>query len=274
MQLKLACPDDAKISGTYTIGPEGTLKLPYSVTIQTSGLTLAEVRREVIKGYKKYLTSPKISVSIGKRQYYVDVRGLVQKPGKYLVKSDSSLDFIISQAGGLLQGQDQSASAKFARIEQLGVSKLVRLRDYFSGREDLVPAWQGGETVFLQSEMGGNGISRSNGRTYVQMLGQVRQPGEYAHTGDDFYSYLELAGGPTDRADLNSVTLLRSTGEGRKPIQFQGLAGGKLPEIRAGDTIIVSADNPSNFEKGTRVVGGVTGIISALATVALLLVAL
>lgn len=269
--IELKGADDPKINGVFTVGPDGALRLPYDVLLQTTGLTLGELRSEVNQAYARYLTSPNIKISIAKKEYYVDVRGLVTKPGQYLVKGDSSLDYIISQAGGLLPGQDANVAAQFVRIDQLGVTNIIRLRDYFSGSQELVPAWQGGESIFFQSERGDRASAPQSGRNYVQLLGQVKQPGEYPFlSGADFYEYLIRAGGPTERADLENLVLVRSGPTARETIAFELEDSHLLPPLKAGDTVIVHADNPSSLEKKSRVIGGFAGIISTLATIILL----
>lgn len=270
-QIELKGAEDPRVNGVFSVGPDGNLRLPYDVLIQTTGLTLGELRTDINQAYARYLNAPNIKVSIAKKEYYVDVRGLVQKPGQYLVKGDSSLDFIISQAGGLLPGQDQNVAAQYVRIDQLGVTNVIKLRDYFSGSQELIPAWQGGESVFFQSERGDKASAPQTGRNYVQLLGQIKQPGEYPFiNGADFYDYLIRAGGPTDRADLENLVLVRSNQSTRETIEFKLDESHLLPPLKAGDTVLVNADNPSSLEKKSRLVGGFAGIFSTIATIVLL----
>ena len=130
-QIEIKCLEDQVVNGIFTIQADGVLKLPYEVKIDTSGLKLSSLKSELVNSYKKYLTNPKIDVSIFKKEYYVDVRGLVQKPGQYLVKEDSSLDFLISQAGGLLAGTEKNAAAEYVKIDQLGGYKCNQTKGLF-----------------------------------------------------------------------------------------------------------------------------------------------
>jgi protein involved in polysaccharide export with SLBB domain len=130
---------------------------------------------------------------------------------------------------------------------------------------------QGGETVFFQSE---RPRGATPGRDYVQVLGQVRSPGDYPYTpGADFYEYLIRAGGPTDRADLHNVTLVRNIGDRqREAVNFALDESDQIPAIQGGDTLLLHADNPSPLEKKSRVIGGFASILSTIATVVLLFV--
>jgi protein involved in polysaccharide export with SLBB domain len=266
-QIEVKSTDDKAVNGIFAIPNDGVLKLPYDVKVDTTGLTLAQLNAEIVSAYKKFFTSPQIKVSVFKKEYYVDVRGLVQKPGQYLVKEDSSLDYLISQAGGLLGSSDKNSEAQFVRIDQLGVTNVFRLRDYFSGNQNLVPKWQGGESVFFQSERGSVAGAAQTGRNYIQIIGMVKTPGEYPYKDNaDLYDYLIKAGGPTERADLYKFDLIRTSGKERVRYTFALDDSDKVPDLRPGDTIFVHADNPTPAEKSARVVTIYTSILTAIAT--------
>jgi protein involved in polysaccharide export with SLBB domain len=272
-EMKLVCPDDASISGNYTIDMDGSVKLPFNIRLEAAGKTLDAFTLAVNRAYAAFLTRPQITASIVKRQYYVDVQGLVIKPGQYILPATSRLDAAIGAAGGLEKGPTGVPSAQYVRISQLGVEHTFRLQDYFSGNTAIAPSWQGGDIVFFQSEKPQGENSVGSERPYVQILGQVRTPGEYPVLADgDLLTYLTKAGGPTDRADLANISLLRGNGT-RREVQTLSLNDPKsLPQIQAGDTVIVLADNPSRVEKQSRIVSGFMSIFSFLANIALIVV--
>lgn len=268
-QISLEGAADSKVNGTFTVGPDGVLPLPYDVKVAAAGITAGELSDQINSEYRRFLVNPGIKVAVKMREYYVNVGGLVAKPGPYLVKGEDSLDALAAQAGGLLQGSDSGSAPRFVRIDQLGVSNVVNLREYFAGRRELVPRWQGGETVFFQNDSGA-GASLP----VVRVLGQVRQPGEYPVVpGGDFYEYLTRAGGPTDRADLANVTLVQEANGQREAITFASADAAKLPPIKGGDVLLVNAENASSMEKKTRIMGGIGGFFSAIANTVLMFVA-
>ena len=275
-EIHIENAEDAKINGTFRVGPDGNLKLPYDVKVKAAGSTVPQLQQDVRNGYKSLLKAPAMNVTIANREYYVDVRGLVRKPGQYLVKDTSSLDELIAKADGLQEsarpdGSGNQAQAEYARIEQLGVTGVIRLRDYFSGQSELIPAWQGGETIFFQSERGAGALVGEATRDYVTVLGQVRNPGEYPYVANaDVFHYFLKAGGPTDRGDVNELSLIKMTPSGRQVTTFRLEQSDSIPSINAGDTLIVGSDVPGPVEKKTRVIGGVASIITGVATIILL----
>lgn len=267
---------DPKINGRYRIGPDGKLALPYDVSVDTASMRPEDLKQALEREYGRILRNPNFELKVTDQQYYVDVRGLVQKPGSYLVSKDSSLDEVLSAAGGLQEGRDESNNPRFARIRQLGVTNVVRLRDYFSGARELIPQWQGGETVFISSEAGPRtSFQNQQGRNYVKVLGQVRTPGEYPfESSAGLFDYLIEAGGPTDRADLRRVALVRGVDGESRQVTIDLQNGADSPQLVPGDAIIVHANNPSELEEQSRIMGSFAGVLAALATVGLVIVAL
>jgi protein involved in polysaccharide export with SLBB domain len=271
-EIEISEAADAKINGLYRITPEGELKLPYEKIIPAAGLSLSQLKTAISEAYSGILVVPTLKVQVRTKEFYVDVRGLVKKPGYYLVRKDSSLDELVSKAEGFLQSADGLTNqAQYARIEQLGVTNVIRLRDYYSGKKDLIPHWSGGESVFFQSERGDALTVGGAERNYVQVLGEVKNPADYPYIDNaDFLHYLVKSGGPTERADLEHVNLIRTTGAGRELITFGLENAGEIPSIQPGDTLLVRADVPSPAEKKSRVIGGFAAIVQAVATIVLL----
>jgi len=267
-KLRIENPDDAEVRGQFTVAHNGMLKLPYDVQVKAEGLTPDKLAQELNGSYSRFLTRPRFKVSVDEKRYSVDVRGLVEKPGPYIVDAESSLDDLIAQAGGLQTNDDSSRKARYARVSQLGVSKLINLQDYYSGTQGLLPRWQGGETGFFQAE-GSEQFSMD--RDYIQVLGQVSSPGAYPYRkASAFVSYLTLAGGPTSRADLDRITLLRRDEGGitERELALSDITGDDL-DIRAGDTLIIQADNRTGVERSSTIAAGFAAVVSAIGLLAI-----
>ena len=261
--IKLEALEDANLNGEFRVDFDGRLKLPYDVAIDAEGLTLSKLTQAVRSAYKPYFRgAPSLSVSIAEKRCYVDVEGLVLKPGQYLVKHDSTLDELIAQAGGLQQGPGGgSFAARYAHIEQNKGMTLVRLSEYYAGARELVPAWEGGDRVFFQSEGKDAASATAAGRYYVQVLGQVSKPGEYAwEDGADFFFYLSKAGGPTQSADLDKIEIIRLQSEKKESIVFKMKDVRGIPNLRGGDIVVLHAEKPRNF------IYNITSIIGSLST--------
>lgn len=271
-ELEIRCPSDPAVTGMYQVEADGSVRLPYKVQIDASGRSVGELSEELRRAYRPFIKSPEFTVAVKKRSYFVDVQGLVVKPGPVLVRGDSSLDEVIAGAGGLQQTAERQAQAQYVRIVQGGASGTFKLRDYFAGGLTGLPVWQGGEKIFFQSEGGSSAGKSAVSRRYINILGQVRSPGEYPYEHGDFHRYLIAAGGPTDRADLDNISLVRLHGEAVGTKTFTIHEPTELPTLEPGDTVIVQADNPSPLEKRSRVIGGFMSILTSIATVVLLFV--
>lgn len=268
-ELQITSLADAAISGLYRVNKDGALALPYQVELHAAGLTLAELRKNLNSAFAKYLVDPKIDVKINSREYLVEVGGLVNKPGIYSIENSASLEEVLSKAGGLIVAPDAEPRAKYVKITQGQITNLIRLQDYYSGKPGLVPSWRGGERIFPQ-------LTRDNtirtGSGFIRLLGKVQTPGEYRfQPGKDVYDYLILAGGPSDQANLDEVTLIRTSAEGKQSIQFSLKDTSTFPELRAGDAIMFAPESASTLEKDSRVWGAFSGVVSALAGVAALI---
>jgi len=262
--IKLSSDEDKALNGKFRVDFEGKLSLPYNVELQAADISAAELRNRVLRAYSRFFVGmPSVSVSIDSKDCYVDVGGLVVKPGRFLVKSKSTLDELVADAGGLLPSPSGAGeyAAKYANITQKDASRLVRLSEYYAGGRDLIPAWRGGDKVFFQSE-GANAVSAHQAeKNYIQVLGQVGIPGEYTYEdGVDFFYYLAKSGGPKESANLDKIEIIRTVDGARQSIKFDLSDVSKVPQIRGGDIILVHAN------KQNTLIPNVTSAVSAVAT--------
>ena len=264
---------DSKLNGDYRVEFDGSLKLPYNVRVNSFGLTEDQLTDSIRSSYRTYLRSPnEIKVTVSKKEYLVDAQGLLNKPGKYVVKQNTSLDEIIAEAGGVQTGTNPENVPRFVRINGLGGTTVIALADYHSGNHKLQPNWQGGETLFFQTEGGAASASLQRESNSVRILGQVKNPAEYAaETNADFYTYLIKAGGPTDRADLGNIMVIRHQTGQTSALTFNLLDTSEIPEIVPGDTIILNADNATPLEKKGRIGASFANIITSLGIIAIAL---
>ena len=277
-EIELTSPADEKLNGKYRVAFDGIVELPYGVRVRAAGLSDAQLKKEIGRAYTEYFRSePNVLVTVSSRMYWVDVRGLVDKPGQYLVRRDSSLDEVLSAAGGLANGKsDQGADAgvRYVRVTQAGRAILVNLADYFAGLQPVSPRWQGGETLFVQTSAAGGAASGAAGPAVVQVLGQVKNPGEYQYSAEqDVVDYLVRAGGPTERATLSRVEIIRRDGAEKKAILFsleQSEERLAVPALQAGDILMIHADNLTETERATRTASEISTIITGIATVVIL----
>lgn len=251
---------DRSINGEYEVPFNGILELPYDVQVKADNRTPTELAGDLNQAYGKYIKNPRFRVLIQKRQYAVDVRGLVEQPGSYVLDVHEGLDAALGQAEGLKKDPNGKPIARFVRFTQLGKSRVVTLQDYFSGTEGVLPPLQGGERMFFQSE----GPSKySELRKYVQILGQVSSPGAYPFQDQsDFMQYLTSAGGPTAQADLTRMTLLRRENNKVSQLEVDINDINGSPQPQGGDVLIIHANNRTPLERDTSVASAIANIFT------------
>lgn len=261
---------DRKLNGTFRVELDGTLRLPYDQIVATQGLHLHTLQNRIQEMYRHYFKSPTdLHVKVIKESVLIDVQGLVAKPGQYSVSEKASLDEIIAHAGGL-QERNGADKVRFLQIKGLESSGIIALTEYHSGRNVVAPRWTGGERLFFQTSASNVADGAMPSSQVVRVIGQVRSPAEFQAQPDaTFFSYLLQAGGPTDRADLGHITLIRNTSAQTLVRTFNSQSFGDIPAIEPGDTILVNADVATPVEKTSRVAASIASVLTSLSILAI-----
>lgn len=177
----------------------------------------------------------------------VIVAGKVMRPGAYSVKKGLTVSDVLALAGGL-----QNDAADLVTIVVNGERREVSV----NSRETL----SGGESLF---------VGASNQRVLV--LGSVTRPGSFNwQEGFSVLDAVAMAGGQTDRADLDNAVIIR---DGiRKPISWEEnerLYGGdiiEIPEWQREVLIMGEINHPGSYkiERGQKLLDiiGIAGGLS------------
>lgn len=264
-------PSDSRLTGTFRSDFNGNLQLPYDVEVNITNKTLAEVRELVMKSYRKFFQKGVDSVNFGvsKREYWVEIRGLVKKTGRYLVKSSDTLDLVVDMAGGV-QG-DISVDYFTASIKQQTYDYQVLLNKYFesSASADKI-RWLGGDSVFISKldSIGG----KSQEIPFVNVIGGVVKPGKILYQKDaSLFYFIEKSGGTISGLGYDECFVYRNTSEGVKKIQFSFDKPETIPVILPNDTIYMNSQVRTATD---RLVERVVQFMSVISTAALLILAL
>lgn len=269
-QIRIIHSADPELSGEFKVTFKGLLQLPYKVNLQVGGMTTEALAEKISRAYASYFkVKDSVSVTIASRNCLIEVRGLVQKPGVYSVKLDTSLEEVISMAGGLIGGAAEGATTtnqkpEYARIvsanfnDQTGTESKsqptvhwIKLSNYFL-KYDIKNEvlWHGGEQVFFQIAADPETMKELQGQS-IQILGEIHKPGEYSiQPGMDLLTYLGEAGGPTSTADLSTVIVLRKHDPNSNE-SYDVSDGIHDVELASGDTILVRSTQirPGFFER-------------------------
>ena len=262
---------DSKLSGKFRADFNGILQLPYNVNVDVTNKTFSEVKETVLNSYRKFFQKgvESVTFNLSSKDYWVEVRGLVKKPGRYLVRASDSLDLVVDAAGGV-QG-DISVDYFTASLKQSTYEYQVLLNRYFESNESVDKIrWLGGDSVFitkLDSLAGG-----SKDIPFITMIGGVIKPGKILHQRDaSLYYYIEKSGGLVQSLGYNECYVFRNTKEGVKRINFSFDKPETVPVIFPNDTIYMNSKVETEGDTWLSRFSQAAGIIS---TAALLIIAL
>jgi protein involved in polysaccharide export with SLBB domain len=260
--LSLHSSGDSKLNGDYRVDMDGSLQLPYNTKINTAGMSLTDLEKRLNEQYRPYFkTTPGMHVRLKERKNWVDVRGLVDKPGRYLVDPDASLDQVISTAGGY----SKESMPRYVHIQKGSKNLTLDLNQYLNKADDRtqIAAWTGGETISLQKDM--YSASPTSGyRLPIYVMGEVRKPGEFiSKPGTDIVDLITQANGFTAEADLDRLELIRRTGGRELVYYFDWNNFNKAPTPMEGDVMLVRADHATHTE---RTILLTATVVTALAT--------
>ena len=269
--FSLSHSSDSKLSGKFRADFNGILQLPYNINVDVTNKTFAEVKETVLSGYRKFFQKgvENVTFTLASKDYWVEVRGLVKKPGRYLVRPNETLDLVIDAAGGV-QG-DISVDYFTASFKQGNFEYQVLLNHYFEANESVDKIrWFGGDSLFVTKL---DSLAGSNKEIpFVTLIGGVVKPGKVLFKKDaSLYYYLEKSGGVSLGLAYEECYLFRNTKEGVKRINFSFDRPETVPVIFPNDTIYMNSKVQTEGDTWLQRLSQVGGIIS---TAALLIIAL
>lgn len=115
---------------TLTVQPDGYITLKDAGMIPVEGLNLEQFTTAVQNAYRGYLHDPQVAVSLKEfeRPYFI-VGGEVGRPGKYDLRSDTTVAEAVQIAGGLTQQAKHSQVVLFRRVnDELVETRLLNLK--------------------------------------------------------------------------------------------------------------------------------------------------
>ena len=115
---------------TLTVQPDGYVMLKDAGMVEVQGLNLEQFSIAVQRAYRGYLHDPQVAVALKEfeRPYFI-VGGEVGKPGKYELRSDTTVAEAVQIAGGLTQQAKHSQVVLFRRVNDDFVeTRLLNLK--------------------------------------------------------------------------------------------------------------------------------------------------
>ena len=97
--LQIELLDIPELSGTFSIGPDGTLYLPRLRALYVEGLTVQELRSFLTQQFRAYVKNPELYIRpVGYRPVRIYVGGEVKRPGYYTLTGNQLLSGVSSEA--------------------------------------------------------------------------------------------------------------------------------------------------------------------------------
>ena len=139
------CPSDVveisftvapEFNQSLTVQPDGYVMLKDAGMVEVEGLNLQEFGDAVQKAYQGYLHDPQVAVLLKDFEHpYFIVGGQVGKPGKYDLRSDTTVGEAVEIAGGLTQQAKHSQVVLFRRVnDDLIETRLLNLKKMLKDR--------------------------------------------------------------------------------------------------------------------------------------------
>jgi polysaccharide export outer membrane protein len=102
--LDVAVWNNTDISRTVPVRPDGKISLPLLNDVQAAGLTPMQLRDVLVTMLTTYIPTPTLSVIVREvHSFKVTVIGEVKTPGRYEIRSRSTVLDVLAMAGGLTQ---------------------------------------------------------------------------------------------------------------------------------------------------------------------------
>ena len=102
--LQISVWKNDAMSRAVPVRPDGKISLPLLNDVQAAGLTTLELREVLTKKLAEYMPSPEVSVIVTDvRSFKVSVIGEVARPGRFELKSWTTVLDVLALAGGFTQ---------------------------------------------------------------------------------------------------------------------------------------------------------------------------
>ena len=102
--LEIAVWGNTDVTRTVPVRPDGKISLPLLNDVQAAGLTPMQLRAILAGSFEHYMPAPMLSVIVREvHSFKVTVIGEVKTPGRYELRSRSTVLDVLAMAGGLSQ---------------------------------------------------------------------------------------------------------------------------------------------------------------------------
>jgi len=215
----------------------GNINLPLIKEVSVAGMTLSDAAEQIAKQLRSVMRYPQVTVELVElAKLQITVSGEVRNPGIYQLPNGARVMEAVTAAGGYQPTADLTKVRIAHSASQEPTVTIDLTRFLISGDLSANVTLASGDTVFIPATM--STVSGS-----VMVLGAVRQSGARPLTpGMTVRDAILIAGGPTELADLSSISLRHTSSTESLMLDYsqlmQGVASAN-PLLQAGDVIYV-----------------------------------
>jgi len=192
-----------EMSRIVTVSPDGSIDFPFMQNLPVDGITLDKLREIVVAQLSRYLNSfPVVTVSYAKANaIFVNVMGMVQKPGVVQVPLYTTLQGAIGAAGGFAPGARINEVTLIRNENGRMTSNSYDIEKFLlEGDLKQSPVLNEGDVVMVT----GNPLLST-----VKVIGAVRAPGAFSiYSGATILEMIMQAGGPNEDANMAKIRLV------------------------------------------------------------------
>jgi polysaccharide biosynthesis/export protein len=271
-QIDVNVFDNAEVSGVRVVAPDGSITLPLVGKVPAAGRTTEGLAQDLRRRLITWFKNPIVAVNIGQfRPMRISVAGEVRRPGPIQMRNvahDNSrtsetsisnptlptLSAALIAAGGVTRDGDISQVVLQRGEQRKAINLWQGIASENAPQDELL---QDGDAIYVPKSLAGSPIdarmiARSTlapATVRVRVVGEVKKPGEVDVTpNSSISSAIAIAGGPTEKARMEEVALVRLDANGQVIEQKMNLQ--KLQDsqqVLDGDVVIVPKSRTSTL---------------------------
>jgi polysaccharide biosynthesis/export protein len=225
--------DEANLTGSHIVAPDGRISVPMVGAIQAAGQTTDSLTQTIRNRLLRDYRNPIVTVAISQfRPLRIHVGGEVRRPGPLQIRNTAydnnrnsnenasnpnlpTLSAAIVAAGGVTRDGDisQVALKRNGSVQQIDLWQGLTAENAPPDR-----LLRDGDAIFIRKRDKDSAVdprlvaksSLAPATIRVRVVGEVRNPGEVSVTpSSTISSAIAIAGGPTDKARMEEVRLIR-----------------------------------------------------------------
>ena len=139
------------LSRVVSIRPDGKISLPLIGDVEAAGLTTSQLRDSIKEKLKEYKETPEVSIIVKEiNSLVVYITGEINRPGKLMLRSNTTILQAIILAGGFTQYASPNKILLLRRVGGIDTRKQIHYKNIVSGKspeEDIL--LQRGDTIIV-----------------------------------------------------------------------------------------------------------------------------